>query len=555
MNDSRHSIDEGGISRTYPQSLRAARTTLAPVPAVFRGEQGIRVQTWWRSGCPGGLSARAWLIALPAWLLTWGALAFTVDDAPVLDWVLMGLSGFLVVGLVMLAGDPLVAALPGRLQTPGTVLVWAVAGAAGFAVALVLGRITDLAPQGPAAGSVIAAAVFAIAWLPVGGRFADAVESDARVRGTLLKQLARERALALQSARLVEADRTRLVRQTEDVVSEQLRKATTLSADPSAAATALQAVVDEVVRPLSRELEHGDVQEQALVEVVHTMGAVSPRPLREFRGALFHPGVAIIITTVFRVAISAGIVLALSNGKPPPAPAVVALGLVVVYTVFASILFLLASARTTASMADLSVAVEEAEWASSRLRQLAWSERERLGRSIHGDAQARIVATALQIQLGQHDDIDGRVRGLEQDIHALLAHVDEAADWRSVWDGILRVWEYSVAIDADIVPAAEVRLDADRVAARAVVSVMREALTNSVRHGHARNIGIELTLDGEDLLRLVVSDDGPVSGSVGEPGLGSRTMDSACHDWSLGLGSSGHTLIARIPTSGGVLHA
>lgn len=545
----------GGIARTYPQPDAPDSATLVPIHAPFRGGQGFRVETWWRSGCPGGLTARAWFMALPPWLLTWAALALTVVNASVLMWVLIGLSGYIVVGLVMLLGDRLVRGLPPRWRTMATVVVWMASGATGFATAMLLGHVTALAPEGSPLAGIVASSIFGAAWFPVGGRFADAVETDAQSRAVLLRQLARERALALQSAQLVDADRRRLVQQTEDVVSEQLRKATALSADPDAAAAALQTVVDEVVRPLSRELERGDVQEQALVEAVHTMGAVSPRSLVEFRTALGRPGVGVVATTLFRIAMSVSIVIGFDEWRPLGAQTWAILGVLACYTVLASALFLLAFTRAQASAEDLSRAVESAEWAASRLRQLAWSERERLGRSIHGDAQARIVATALQIQLGHHDDIHQRVQALEQDIHSLLVAGEDSADWRAVWDRILRVWEYSIEVHALIAPEAVSRLDDDAVAAHAVVSVMREAVTNSVRHGQARNIDIEVALDHDDMLRMVIADDGMTSDANGAPGLGSRTLDAACHEWHLGANAIGHTLVARIPTRGGVVHA
>lgn len=548
-------VGHGGIARTYPQPDAPDSVTLDPIHAPFRGGQGFRVETWWRDGCPGGLTPRAWFMALPAWLLTWVALALAFPSASFLVWALNGLSGFIVAGLVMLLGDQAIRVLAPRLKTVATIVVWVTAGAFGFTTTMVLGDVMALAPKGSPIAGVLVSAAFAVAWFPVGGRFAHAVQTDARSRAVLLRQLARERALALESAQLVEADRRRLVQQTEEVVSEQLRKATVLSADPMAAAVALQTVVDEVVRPLSRELERGDVQEQALVEAVQTMGAVSPRALGEFRSALARPGLGVVATTLLRVAISVSIVFGLNDWRPLGPATLAVLGVIAGYTVVASALFLLAFARAQASAEDLSRAVENAEWAASRLRQLAWSERERLGRSIHGDAQARIVATALQIQLGHHDDIDQRVQELEQDIRALLGAGEDATDWRVVWERILRVWEYSIEVHALIAPEAAARLDDDAVAAHAVVSVMREAVTNSVRHGHARNIDIEVALDHGDMLRMVIADDGTTADKTGAPGLGSRTLDSVCLEWHLSMNAIGHTLIARIPTRGGVVHA
>lgn len=510
--------------------------------------------TWWAAGCPEGLSVRAWAVALPAWLLTWAALASVVPGSDIVLWILVGLSGFLLTGIAMLVGAISVNCVRGPHRTVGTVVVWVVAGVLGLVMSMLVGAVTELRPDRSSALSFLAAACFTCVWFPVGGRFASSVKADLKARSQLLGQLARERALALESAQLVEADRRRLVNQTEQVVVEQLSKATALSADPVAAAAALRAVVDEVVRPLSHELGRDDVQEQALVESVHTMGQVAARPLTAFLGELRRPGTTMALSTIGRIVVSVAVVIGLNGWGPVPASTLIVLAVLAGYTLVASALVVLATARSDESERELLLAVEAAEWASSRLRQLAWSERERLGRSIHGDAQAQIVATALQIQLGQHHDIDGQVKALEHSIHDLLETDERTRDWRATLKRILKVWDYSVTVSVRIDDAAASRLDADPIAAHALVSVVREAVTNAVRHGQARSIDIVVELERDDLVHLDVIDDGTDQHEPRPPGIGSRTMTAACHEWHLNNTTSGHCLLAWIPTSGGVAH-
>lgn len=512
------------------------------------------MREWWAAGCPEGLSVRAWAVALPAWLLTWAALATVIEDASVILWILIGLSGFLSTGIAMLIGKALARPVRNTRRVATIVGIWIASGAIGLALALLLGVITELLPQRSSMLALLAAACFTCIWFPVGGRFASSVKADVRARSALLGQLARERALAIESARLVEADRRRLVQQTEEVVSEQLAKATGLSADPVAAVAALQAVVDEVVRPLSRELERDEVQEQALVEAVHTMGQVGAQGLPSFIHELRHPGALMLLSTLARIFVSLLIVVGLDEWRPVPTATWILFGAIAVYTIVASSLTVLAAARTAASERNLRFAVEAAEWASSRLRQLAWSERERLSRSIHGEAQAQIVAAALQIQLGQTDDIDGKVRALDRSIHALLSVEEPATDWRATMERILKVWDYSIEVRSRIDDDAAGQLDCDPVAARAVVSVLRESLTNAVRHGQARTIDIIVQRERLDLLRMDIVDDGSQVSAPGEPGIGTRTLDAACHEWCLNNSATGHRLTAWIPTSGGVTH-
>ena len=500
---------------------------------------------WWGKGCPQALSVRAWVVALPAWLLMTGAAALSRSDGAVIQRLGFALCGFLVAGLVLLVLEPATRRSSQVVRRVVTLLAWVLAGLFAIGTTALLVRLAGLEASAWRPGTLLIGAALAIAWFPLGGRLASEIAVDAKSGALLLRQLARERALALESARLVDADRLRVIHQTQAVVGDQLRKAVDLSSDPPAAAAALQAVVDEVVRPLSRELERGEVEEQALVEAVHTMGQVSARPMRDFLPELARPGRGTVAMTVLRVAMAVGIVLVATSTQPVLASwiTVTVLG---AYAIVMGAALTLAEARTRASEVDLTAAVEAAEWASSRLRQLAWAERERLGKAIHGDAQARIVATALQIQLGKHDDIAERVQVLENDIRNLLAEHEFDQDWRSVWERIVKVWEYSVEVDASVDTQVCPSLDADPVAAYAVVSVLREAVTNAVRHAKATHLDLDLSVDQADVLRFVIADNGTGSGA-GEPGLGSRTLDAVCLDWHLATHAVGHTLVARIP--------
>lgn len=488
---------------------------------------------------------RAWALGLPAWLLTAAAAASATTQDSIVTWIMIALAGYLAAGILLL----LVAPMTQRRATPITViLTWALAGITGLLVTFTLADITALDRPEISPGVLLTGVLFVFAWYPIGGRLSYALHLDKSTRARLLRQLARERALALESARLVESDRTRVLEQTARVVSEQLLKATALSADPAAAAAALQDVVDEVVRPLSHELARGEVQEQTLVEAVHTMGAASPRPLRDFLPALRHPTLGLISITALRPLIVLAITIAVSDWNMPPAGAWIALGVMALYSCAITAAYILAAARTTSSLSELSLAIDAAEWASARLRQLAWSERERLGQSIHGEAQARIVATALSIQLGRSEDVAQQVAELSEDIHALLVAGHHESNWRAVWSRILQVWEYSIEIQQDIDEGTARRLDADSVAAHAVVSVLREGATNAVRHGKTRRLDIQLSMDDRECIQLTLIDDGTQGAIPGTPGMGSRTMDAACMDWTLITTPTGHRLDARIPT-------
>ncbi len=536
------------ITRTFPQLGTSSGDTLNRSYAPSGRWLGVTVLDWWRAGCPAGLSWRAGALALPAWLLSAAAITGTTTRESFVAWLLLSLAGSLTAGILLLLLAPIAKRLVGLPGAAAVVLVWALAGIAGLVLQLWLASITEIDHPEMTPSVLVTAVAFMWAWLPIGGRISSAIRLDRSTRAVLLRQLARERALALESARLVESDRNRVLEQTARVVSEQLLKATELSSDPDAAAAALQDVVDEVLRPLSHELARGEVHEQTLVETVHTMGAASPRPLSDFLPVLRNPSIGLLGITIVRPIIVLAIIVSATGQMIPLGNSWLWLALLAVYSCAISASYLLAEARTTSSLRELSLAVDAAEWAAARLRQLAWSERERLGQSIHGEAQARIVATALSIQLGRSEEVEEQLAMLSDDIHELLVTSHYETDWRAVWSRILQVWEYSIEIHQDIDESTARRLDADSVAAHAVVSVLREGATNAVRHGKARCLDIQLSTDVRDRIHLAMVDDGTQGANPGTPGMGSHTMDAVCMDWMLITTPTGHRLDARIPT-------
>ena len=104
------------------------------------------------------------------------------------------------------------------------------------------------------------------------------------------------------------------------------------------------------------------------------------------------------------------------------------------------------------------------------------------------------------------------IRPLERD--GLLAAMEELSENAPQLLGIVCHWEHT---------GAEPNIDHNR--ALHLYRIAQEAVSNSVKHGHAKNVTISLDVDNPNL-RLKVIDDG--SGlspkTVANPGLGLRIM-------------------------------
>lgn len=152
-------------------------------------------------------------------------------------------------------------------------------------------------------------------------------------------------------------------------------------------------------------------------------------------------------------------------------------------------------------------------------------ERQRVARDLHDGLQVRLLMLAVQAQqIGQdHPDAESRMDVLRAGID------DAAAELRAVVQSIMP----AALIERGLIAATEDLVDRLRVPAtldldlasdrslpaviqRAAYFIVAEALTNALKHSHAREVGVRLARAG-GWLTVQVSDDGV---GLGPPGTG-----------------------------------
>lgn len=182
--------------------------------------------------------------------------------------------------------------------------------------------------------------------------------------------------------------------------------------------------------------------------------------------------------------------------------------------------------RTLDQRADVA---QELMRLNSRLRQQLWLGQKSLAMELHGSVQGTLHALASRLSkmkepnLDEIDEILGLIRESLRRIEMedylaggnLLSLLRELKD---LWEGTLEVsWEISTAAD-DL-------LDRDLGLARCVFELIRESVTNSVKHGQATEAKISLSLGAE--LTLEVANNGkPASILTGY--AGEELFDELC---------------------------
>jgi two-component sensor histidine kinase len=80
-----------------------------------------------------------------------------------------------------------------------------------------------------------------------------------------------------------------------------------------------------------------------------------------------------------------------------------------------------------------------------------------------------------------------------------------------------------------------------------VSEILAEAVSNSIRHGHATTVSVSLTLLGEDLLDLAVQDNGKRDGPNKSEGMGSRLLNDCTVFWETQSSLESQRLFAQFP--------
>lgn len=163
----------------------------------------------------------------------------------------------------------------------------------------------------------------------------------------------------------------------------------------------------------------------------------------------------------------------------------------------------------------------------------------RIALFLHGPVQDAIAASLKRIhkldsasQLTPHD-----MAAIRHPIDSALSHLDELdAGTTDITRGIsdlAELWAGVVDIDAEIEPDATDALRDVPATSSSVVEIVREALSNAIRHGDAAHIRVQVRLSESngDVLIRVANDGQPVPASA-VPGLGTTLLTDLAVSWS-----------------------
>lgn len=210
-----------------------------------------------------------------------------------------------------------------------------------------------------------------------------------------------------------------------------------------------------------------------------------------------------------------------------------------------------ASNEREKSLAELVAAVDELALLNSRLRQQVWLSRKTLAMELHGSIQATLQSVAARLARLKNPSDKELSEAMEQ-VRGAFDGVDRE-DYLSgktleqLLDELVLLWEGALDLQLNLEPeAAQVLID-DQAAARCVLEVCREAVTNAVKHGAAEQVRIKIS-KGQGFVEITAENDG-IQMAKENSGQGISLYKEVAHRFSLENNGYGVLLRLELPIS------
>lgn len=509
-------------------------------------------------------------------------------EGPLAIRVLVTTAGYFATIVPLLIARIFLPDRPRESRPVAIVVVFLLAGVVRGATLLGLGIINGEYEPGDEIFRLVGAPVFTFAMLSVSAVLA----SNYRRHREVLDELATERyKLQLRSAGIaakVELQREELLAKIRSLLDPAIKKVQQSLVGQSAVES-LRATVDEVVRPLSLEVARSS-DELELDASTSQSRERAQLPKRLILGDFLLPlwgtliaAVALIsVTFLIETPLNALLILVsifvsmfLTLGvmqlatKNISVPAVLAIVLVpILYavsiipfqllaplagwrvsseqlvvlsifnlilgsTTFFAQLVQLLRRGTTERLANVN---QQLEILNAALRQELWLNRRRAASVLHGPVQAALYASAMK--LSQAGEPSAKlIAEVELDIQAALEKLNNPSNLElesiaSVLGQITDLWSDAAKITIEIAPDLEQQIASQPLAAEALLEIVREFVTNAIKHGSATKVDVKISRIDDHRFAIDVSDNGSGPKPGSGTGFGSKLLSELSLSWS-----------------------
>jgi len=180
---------------------------------------------------------------------------------------------------------------------------------------------------------------------------------------------------------------------------------------------------------------------------------------------------------------------------------------------------------------ELSKTNDELRWIIARKNLVIWNLRGSLSRNLHGPIQSAIQASVFDLRKAVETDalnadlIERIQKNISEAIYNLKATNRKSLGVQQVFDDVVETWRDHCNIAIDVSDETLEVLTQDPAAKSASEEIVREFVSNALRHAEAKNVEIQITLTDKCLL-ISATNDGFEFNEESSKGLGLGLLDS-----------------------------
>jgi signal transduction histidine kinase len=183
---------------------------------------------------------------------------------------------------------------------------------------------------------------------------------------------------------------------------------------------------------------------------------------------------------------------------------------------------------------------EKLELLNSQARRELWLNRRRIATVLHGPVQAALYASAMRLAQSTRPS-KKLIQSVNEDLASALEVLKfeslESVDLRDVLSQIIEVWPSPCGLCSNGPTAVTKKKP---LVGEAVAEVLREAVSNAIKHGSASEIEIEAKVSNNLILLSIFNNGKPPVNSRGN-GFGSKLYSELTHTWKLDKTEDGRT--------------
>lgn len=200
---------------------------------------------------------------------------------------------------------------------------------------------------------------------------------------------------------------------------------------------------------------------------------------------------------------------------------------------------------------ELRDANQELNLELNRTSQLIWHVRQRAAQTLHGSVQASLTAANMRI-LGAQVIDEALLEKVQQDLVRAtesLTNLDgPTIDLKTSIADLVQLWQGVCEVEVSVDEALLSSMSGNQVTSHCINEIVKEGVSNAIRHGHAKHVAISILEDSTDSIRIEISNDGDADISDRQ-GVGSQMLDEITMNWSRELTDSGVRLVAKVASN------